>query len=47
MKKTNYSSINDMMVGEFLDTYSVNVQNVMQNRLHFYVSNGKVLYETI
>lgn len=47
MKKTNYSSINTITVGEFLDIYSVELQNLIQNRLHYYVSNGKILYDII
>lgn len=47
MKDTNYSNINNMTVGEFLDIYGENIQKLMSTRLHYYVSNGKILYENI
>ena len=47
MKDTNYSHINNMTVGEFLDIYSENIQKLMGDRLHYYVRNGKILYENI
>lgn len=47
MKETNYSNMNNMTVGEFLDIYSENIQKLMCERLHYYVSNGKILCENI